>query len=124
MITARRQASAYLRSARCRSFGDCQGPFLEFQWPLVAGCIRLLPRRRACECASRASARTGFFKPIQEVLAGTYRPGADHRSQDAGRAAITLENQIRGLAVVFGVLLPRMLNPALRHCRRITASRT
>jgi transposase len=44
-----------------------------------------------------------------EVTAGTRRPVADHRSQGQ---QVTLENQIRSLAVVFGIRLPRALSPA------------
>ena len=55
-------------------------------------------------------ARTGFFKPVHEVIARPRAPLADQRAQEAGRpASDPLENQIRGLAVaVFGIRLPRL----------------
>lgn len=61
-------------------------------------------------------ARTGFFKPVHVKLL----PAHAIRSLNAARKKlvgqrVTLENQIRGLAVVFGVRLPRGLSPAFVH---------
>jgi hypothetical protein len=47
-----------------------------------------------------------------EVAVGSRSPLADHRAQEAGEPAVTLENQIRGLAIVFGIRLPRALSAA------------
>jgi transposase len=58
-------------------------------------------------------ARTGFFKPVhvKSLPAHAVRALIMARKNLVGQR-ITLENQIRGLAVVFGVRLPRGLNPA------------
>ena len=58
-------------------------------------------------------ARTGFFKPIhvKSLSAHAVRSLIIARKKLVGQR-VTLENQIRGLAVVFGVRLPRALSPA------------
>src|ERR1700704_6077440 len=58
-------------------------------------------------------ARTGFFKPgqLRPLPAHAVRSLIIARKKLVGQR-VTLENQIRGLAVVFGVRLPRALSPA------------
>ena len=58
-------------------------------------------------------ARTGFFKPVhvKSLPAHAVRALVIARKKLVGQR-VTLENQIRGLAVVFGVRLPRGLSPA------------
>src|SRR6476659_11376747 len=58
-------------------------------------------------------ARTGFFKPVhvKALPAHAVRSLIIARKKLVGQR-VTLENQIRGLAVVFGVRLPRALSPA------------
>jgi transposase len=58
-------------------------------------------------------ARTGFFKPVhvKSLAAHAVRSLIIARKKLVGQR-VTLENQIRGLAVVFGVRLPRALSPA------------
>src|SRR5450432_4908623 len=58
-------------------------------------------------------ARTGFFKPVhvKSLPAHAIRSLIIARKKLVGQR-VTLENQIRGLAVVFGVRLPRGLSPA------------
>src|SRR5499425_3869407 len=58
-------------------------------------------------------ARTGFFKPVyvKSLPAHAIRSLVIARKKLVGQR-VTIENQIRGLAVVFGVRLPRALNPA------------
>jgi transposase len=58
-------------------------------------------------------ARTGFFKPVhvKSLPAHAIRSLIIARKKLVGQR-VTLENQIRGLAVVFGVRLPRGLTPA------------
>lgn len=58
-------------------------------------------------------ARTGFFKPVhvKSLPAHALRALILARKKLVGQR-VTLENQIRGLAVVFGVRLPRALSPA------------
>jgi len=58
-------------------------------------------------------ARTGFFKlvHVKSLPAHAVRSLIIARKKLVGQR-VTLENQIRGLAVVFGVRLPRALNPA------------
>src|SRR6266478_7911021 len=58
-------------------------------------------------------ARTGFFKPVhvKSLSAHAIRSLIIARKKLVGQR-VTLENQIRGLAVVFGVRLPRGLSPA------------
>src|ERR1051326_6867947 len=58
-------------------------------------------------------ARTGFFKPVyvKSLSAHAVRSLIIARKKLVGHR-VTLENQIRGLAVVFGVRLPRALSPA------------
>jgi transposase len=58
-------------------------------------------------------ARTGFFKPVyvKSLPAHAMRSLIIARKKLVGQR-VTLENQIRGLAVVFGVRLPRALSPA------------
>jgi transposase len=58
-------------------------------------------------------ARTGFFKPVhvKSLPAHAIRSLILARKKLVGQR-VTLENQIRGLAVVFGVRLPRALSPA------------
>jgi transposase len=57
--------------------------------------------------------RTGFFKPVhvKSLPAHAVRALIIARKKLVGQR-VTLENQIRGLAVVFGVRLPRGLSPA------------
>jgi len=71
-------------------------------------------------------ARTGFFKPVhvKSLPAHAVRALIIARKKLVGQR-VTLENQIRGLAVVFGVRLPRGLSPtfieqALRASEGIT----
>src|SRR3954454_9797509 len=58
-------------------------------------------------------ARTGFFKPVhvKSLPAHAVRSLIIARKKLVGQR-VTLENQIRGLAVVFGVRLPRALSAA------------
>ena len=58
-------------------------------------------------------ARTGFFKPVhvKSLPAHAVRALIFARKKLVGQR-VTLENQIRGLAIVFGVRLPRGLSPA------------
>ena len=58
-------------------------------------------------------ARTGFFKPIhvKSPSAHAFRSLIIARKKLVGQR-VTLENQIRGLAVVFGIRLPRALAAA------------
>jgi transposase len=58
-------------------------------------------------------ARTGFFKPVhvKSLAAHAVRSLIVARKKLVGQR-VTLENQIRGLAVVFGVRLPRALSSA------------
>jgi len=58
-------------------------------------------------------ARTGFFKPVhvKSLPAHAIRSLIIARKKLVGQR-VTLENQIRGLAVVFGVRLPRALSAA------------
>ena len=58
-------------------------------------------------------ARTGFFKPVhvKSLSAHAVRSLIVARKKLVGQR-VTLENQIRGLAVVFGVRLPRALTAA------------
>ena len=58
-------------------------------------------------------ARTGFFKPVhvKSLSAHAVRSVIGARKKLVGQR-VTLENQIRGLAVVFGVRLPRALTVA------------
>jgi transposase len=58
-------------------------------------------------------ARTGFFKPVhvKSLPAHAVRSLIIARKKLVGQR-VTLENQIRGLAVVFGARLPRGLSPA------------
>jgi transposase len=57
-------------------------------------------------------ARTGFFKPVhvKSLPAHAVRALIIARKKLVGQR-VTLENQIRGLAVVFGIRLPRGLSP-------------
>jgi hypothetical protein len=57
--------------------------------------------------------RTGFFKPVhvKSLPAHAVRSLIIARKKLVGQR-VTLENQIRGLAVVFGVRWPRALSPA------------
>jgi transposase len=63
-------------------------------------------------------ARTGFFKPVhvKSLPAHAVRSLIIARKKLVGQR-VTLENQIRGLAVVFGVRLPRALGSS-QGCRR------
>jgi transposase len=58
-------------------------------------------------------ARTGFFKPVRakSLPAHAVRSLSIARKNLVGQR-VTLENQIRGLPVVFGVRLPSALSPA------------
>jgi transposase len=62
-------------------------------------------------------ARTGFYKPVhvKSLPAHAVRSLIIARKKLVGQR-VALENQIRGLAVVFGVRLPRALSPA-SHAR-------
>jgi transposase len=57
--------------------------------------------------------RTGFFKPVhvKSLQAHALRSLIIARKKLVGQR-VTLENQIRGLAVVFGIRLPRALAAA------------
>ena len=57
-------------------------------------------------------ARTGFFKPVhvKSLPSHAVRALIIARKKLVGQR-VTLENQIRGLAVAFGVRLPRGLSP-------------
>src|SRR5207244_13069942 len=67
------------------------------------------PTRRSSDLAHLA--RTGFFKPVhvKSLPAHAVRSLIIARKKLVGQR-VTLENQIRGLAVVFGVRLPRALS--------------
>jgi transposase len=69
-------------------------------------------------------ARTGFFKPVhvKSLPAHAVRAMIIARKKLAGQR-VTLENQIRGLAVVFGVRLPRRLIPIGADPHALTQSR-
>ncbi len=58
-------------------------------------------------------ARTGFFKPVhvKSLSAHALRSLITARKKLVGQR-VTLENQIRGLAIVFGIRLPRALTAA------------
>jgi transposase len=58
-------------------------------------------------------ARTGFFKPVhvKSLPAHAVRSLIIARKKLVGQR-VTLENQIRGLGVVFGIRLPRALSSA------------
>jgi transposase len=58
-------------------------------------------------------ARTGFFKPVhvKSLPAHAVRSLIIARKKLVGQR-VTLENQIRGLSVVFGIRLPRALTAA------------
>jgi hypothetical protein len=62
-------------------------------------------------------ARTGFFKPVhvKSLPAHAIRSLISARKKLVGQR-VTLENQIRGLAVVFGVRLPRALSFPAKPC--------
>ena len=65
-------------------------------------------------------ARTGFFKPVhvKSLAAHAIRALISARKKLVGQR-VTLENQIRGLAIAFGVRLPRGLSPAfIEEARR------
>jgi transposase len=57
-------------------------------------------------------ARTGFFKPVhvKSLQAHAIRSLIIARKKLVGQR-VTLENQIRGLSIVFGIRLPRALSP-------------
>ena len=63
-------------------------------------------------------ARTGFFKPVhvKSLQAHAIRSLIIARKKLVGQR-VTLENQIRGLAVVFGIRLPRVHLHSAIHCR-------
>ncbi len=71
-------------------------------------------------------ARTGFFKPVhvKSLPAHAVRSLIIARKKLVGQR-VTLENQIRGLAMVFGVRLPVRSAPPLfsKHCRPARVSR-
>ena len=69
-------------------------------------------------------ARTGFFKPVHvKSLQAHASPLVDHCAQEVGwPAGDILENQIRGLAVVFGIRLPRRARRSLRIDQALKAS--
>src|SRR6202158_3823573 len=73
-------------------------------------------------------ARTGFFKPVhvKSLSAHAVRSLIIARKKLVGQR-VTLENQIRGLAVVFGIRLPRALTAAfvnrlLKQARELLVS--
>ena len=61
-------------------------------------------------------ARTGFYKPthVKSLSAHAIRSLIAARKKLVGQR-VTIDNQIRGLVVVFGVRLPRALSPAFKH---------
>jgi transposase len=61
-------------------------------------------------------ARAGFFKPVYVKSLSAHRSLIIARKKLVGQR-VTLENQIRGLAVVFGIRLPRALTAAFRMAR-------
>ena len=65
-------------------------------------------------------ARTGFFKPVhvKSLPAHAIRSLISARKKLVGQR-VTPENQIPGLAVVFGVRLPRALTAAFIDCRSL-----
>lgn len=60
-------------------------------------------------------ARTGFYKPthVKSLSAHAVRSLIAARKKLVGQR-VTIDNQIRGLVVVFGVRLPRALSPAFK----------
>jgi transposase len=66
-----------------------------------------------CRAQKPHLARTGFYKPVhvKSLPAHAVRALIIARKKLVGQR-VTLENQIRGLALVFGVRLPRGLRPA------------
>ncbi|MFG5381914.1 IS110 family transposase [Yoonia sp. R2-816] len=60
-------------------------------------------------------ARTGFYKPthVKSLSAHAIRSLIAARKKLVGQR-VTIDNQIRGLIVVFGVRLPRALSPAFK----------
>jgi transposase len=60
-------------------------------------------------------ARTGFYKPthVKSLSAHAIRSLIAARKKLVGQR-VTIDNQIRGLVVVFGVRLPRALSPAFK----------
>src|ERR1700746_819863 len=70
------------------------------------------PQNRSRRCAWSSAPRThGLLQSSPcEVPASACHPVAPHRAQEAGRPRVTLENQIRGFTVVFGIRLPRALS--------------
>jgi transposase len=84
--------------------------------PLIAAIHDLFPWLRHPFADARGLAhlaRTGFFKPVhvKSLPAHALRSLIIARKKLVGQR-VTLENQIRGLAVVFGVRLPRALTAA------------
>jgi transposase len=69
-------------------------------------------------------ARTGFFKPVhvKSLPSHAVRALIIARKKLVGQR-VTIENQIRGLALVFGVRLPRGLVPPSRTRSRVPAAR-
>ena len=67
-------------------------------------------------------ARAGFYKPVhvKSLPAHAVRALIIARKKLVGQR-VTLENQIRGLALVFGVRLPRGLSPAFAE--QVTSTR-
>ena len=75
------------------------------------------PQDRSQRCSwPGAPRRTGFFKPVyvKSLRAHALRSLISARKKLVGQR-VTLENQIRGLAVVFGVRLPRALTTPILH---------
>lgn len=60
-------------------------------------------------------ARTGFYKPthVKSLSAHAIRSLIAARKKLVGQR-VTIDNQIRGLVIVFGVRLPRALSPAFK----------
>jgi hypothetical protein len=73
-------------------------------------------KRRRTSGRSRRFGALGSHRLLQarpcEVAASSCAPLVDQRAQEAGWPTGDLENQIRGLAVVFGIRLPRALTAA------------
>ena len=123
--------STKLSSDRLRDRTDDADPFSRVEPAWSPGGLRrepdkpprhsawLLPPTRPIAMTRegwRRSARTGFFKPVhvKSLQAHALRSLIIARKKLVGQR-VTLENQIRGLAVVFGVRLPRALTECLHR---------
>jgi transposase len=118
--------SANLSSHRVRDWAHGADPFPRVEPPRFARGLRGEPaglhalKSLATHKTDRNDARglahlarTGFFKPVhvKSLQARALRSLIIARKKLVGQR-VTLENQIRGLAVVFGVRLPRALTVA------------